>query len=366
MRSSLGHMARCIAAAGALCSAIHGMRAAVIDRAKATSPMETLICSDKDLTAADTAMNAAYQQLIATVPPAALQGIRDDQRQWLADVQRGCGISGPTAPAAGNSAARQAETKRLAECSRAAEKGRTEALKHSVVKVDGIVFITRSLLLLSPDEADDKPLPGTEPYPGYGSLALSWPQAASTDPRWLAWNRGVVRQMQRGVSSMSGSAKGSGWQTAMADGIDSSVNASAPEIRNGRVTLGFGIEGMGHSAAHPYEGSWTMTWLLDEQRPLTPLDVFRPGSAWKQTMATYAWRQLRASGDTQNFYEPAAGAHNPALLREIADVANWELKPDGIAVEWPEYSLAPRVFPVGGVTIPWSVLKPLLRDGFTP
>ncbi len=382
---AVGHVARAVAVgvllgmsqvlvAGALPTAEVPEPAASFDCTKAISPMEKAICSDKELGAADVKMAAAYRQAIDLMPAEAVANFRADQRMWLVAVERGCQIAevgesrkdGKPEDVADSSAEGKRNLARMAGCMKGAWDDRTDVLKHGYAKVDGVAFVTRSMLLLAPDSSPDRTaVGGTEEFPGFGSLAVSWPEAQSSDPRWTAWNAALVRKLQMGARE-DGRPFKPGWRDSMAADTDSTLVAATPTMRQDRVSVGITMNNMGHGAAHPNEAYLSFTWLLDKQRALTAQDVFKPGSAWKQTLATYAWKDLSHGEKADGLYETKDGAHTKALLDDIGDVDNWTLTARGLSLGWPEYTLAPRLYQLDDTVVPWATLRSLLQPGFIP
>ncbi len=357
---------------GAALAFAPGARAASFDCAKASSPMEKAICSDKELSTADEALAAAYRKALAPMPAETAAVFRADQRRWLLTLERGCQIAdvaesakdGKPVDVADDSPEGKANLKRMAGCMNSAYRERMDAMKDAYVTVDGVAFVTRSLLLLAPDSSPDKDEAAREQFPGFGSLSITWAEAQSPDPRWQAWNAGVVRRMQAfaGESADVKTAAG-GWKESLAADVDSSLGAGVPTVRQGRATATIAIDGMGHTAAHPYEASMTFTWMLEAKRPFNANDIFAPGTPWKRTLAASAWKQVKGS---EGLYDPQTGGHSKALLDTVGNVGNWTLTAEGLSINWPEYSLSPRVYPLDSAVVPWGALRPLLAPGFVP
>ena len=355
------------------CGSVSAAHAASFDCLKAISPMEKAICSNPALSAADTGMAAAYRRALALLPEDAATTFRADQRRWLETLQRGCGIAEAAEPGTDgkpidvppDSPAAKANLKRMADCMAEPYRDRTDVLKHAYAKIGDTVFLTRSLTLLSPDtEPASDTVSHEETFPGFGSLSIQWPEAQTTDPRWLAWNAALLQKLQSGFTE-KGKTK-PGWHDSMAADTDSTLAALTPTITNNRVTVAIENNNMGHGAAHPNEAFLHFTWLLDAQRPLQPEDVFKPGSPWKTTLATYAWNQLIHGDQHEGLYDTAHGARNKALLDDLSDVGNWTLTPRGLSLAWPEYTLAPRLYQLDDTLVPWAKLRPLLVPGFVP
>jgi len=88
----LGAMAAPAAAAGFSCD-------------KAVTVDEILICEDDDLSNMDEKLNADYQDLKQALPPDEVEILRNNQRQWIARRNLGCGIDKKTTITSANRAA---------------------------------------------------------------------------------------------------------------------------------------------------------------------------------------------------------------------------------------------------------------------
>lgn len=335
-------------------------RAASFDCAKAKSPVERAICSNKDLSAADTEMATAYRAALAGLPAGSVSKLRIDQLRWLQWLQTGCGVPGTTDPAA-KEPAKKPDLPALSRCMLGSYREHTEGLKHATARIAGVLFLTRSMYLLQPNSADDTS--GAPAFHGFGQLVATWPEAQTNDPQWMAWNAGVVAAAQRAALQQDAAVA---WDAAnMADAVDASVEVTLPKVEGGRAHADVSYEVMGHGAAHPSEDFSKLTWLLTQKRALRVGDVFRAGTPWQRVMAEQCWAQLKSGDNASSLYDEVKGPKSEAVLRVISDVRNWTLTDTGISVSWPEYSVAPRVSPIDDTEVPWKALRPYLAPGFT-
>ena len=349
--------------------------AASFDCTKPISPMEKAICSDKTLSDADSAMAEAYRRTLQLLPVDAAGKLRGDQRQWLEALERGCqvaqievaGADGKPVDAADGSPEAQANLQRMAGCMKGAYDDRIDTLKHAYAKVGDTVFLTRSVLLLAADAGEYKDaIAGVEVFSGFGSLTVNWPEAQSTDPRWLAWNAALVRKVQTRIASEKEVAEKPGWHSSIAEGFDGSFFTLTPRVSQGRVSVDMELSYMGHTAPHPNEVYLTWNWMLDAGREMKTQDVFRPGTAWRQTLAAYAWKDLRTGQGSDMLYDAAHGARSKVLLEAVGNVENWIVTPEGLQLSWPEYALAPRAAALGDMLVPWHEVQTMLVPGFVP
>ncbi len=344
--------------------------AASFECTKAKSSVEKVICSDAKLSAADGAMSAAYRAALAQLPPDGVSKLRVDQLRWLQWLQTACGVPGTADPGEMARRGQVLKPAALAQCMRDPYTTRTKLLKNSVVRIDGVIFLARSMYLLEPNAKDDTS--GHSVFEGVGEYEASWPEAQSNDPQWTAWNAAVLATLQKGAAGDSalkrgepGAATGTGWE-AVALGVDSTGTMSMPKIRNGRVFTSLSLEGMGHGAAHPYEQYEKYTWLQKENRFLRVSDIFRPGTPWQDAVAAECWRQLTRSDNASALYDTIKGPQDKDVQKVITDVRNWNIAPAGLRISWPEYSVAPRVASQDDSVVPWKVVQAWLVEGFTP
>jgi uncharacterized protein len=319
--------------------------AASFDCAKAKTPQEKAICASPELSAADDKMAAAYKAALAAARPEKKAAVRDGQRAWLHATVDQCVIPGPASPRA------------LPDCLLGYYQARNQQLSN-LAGTSHDAFVTRFVELTWPDEPGESP--GSEGIPGYGTLTATWPQSTIAAAEWQAWNKAVEAAAQRLVVSSHGSSPSGEWQKEWAAAGDFEIDASVDLVSEVLVTASIGLEGMGHGAGHPSEAGIEFNWLLKQKRELRPEDVFRKGSDWEKAIEARCAKELQ---------QPDAGLYDDwekALPKVVLDQRNWQLDGKGLTIDFPEYTVAPRVSPVGPVTIPWADLKPLLNPAFEP
>lgn len=336
-------------------------QAASFDCAKAKRPMERAICSDTKLSAADSAMSVTYRNDLSRLSSNSVGLLRVDQVQWLAFVQQVCRVNDPATTRAN-----------AASCLKPLYDTRLKQLHIAVGVRDGVAFLTRSQFLAEADVAgDNADMPAGE-HPGYGTLQATWPAADTDAEEWMAWSAAVEAHMLKtaGAGQVQELINGTKrtlprtWDDAMAAGADSQIKGILRNVEHDRVTTVIAAFGMGHGAAHPYETSETLTWLLKEKRVLRAEDVFATNE-WKQRVGEMVWADLRARNKKEKFlYENVDGPQVKALQDVLSDVTNWTLESDGLHISYPDYTIAPRLFHPEDTVLPWTQLKPLLVKGF--
>ncbi|SEB70556.1 DUF3298 domain-containing protein [Terriglobus roseus] len=349
---SLRPIALVFAALAASCVSSY---AASFDCAKAVRPIEKVICGDAKLSAADSGMAAAYRAGLPRLSSAGIGLLRADQVQWLAWSQQVCKVDEPEHPKA-------------AACLQPLYADRAKQLRSAISVVDGLTLLKRTQFLAMPVQAEEAF--GTPEIPGFGTLQASWPRADSDDPAWIAWSAAVEAHMLRmaGAGEQQGTVQGKrklpfSWVDEMAEAQDTTLEAHLRSVDHGRVTAMLHANGMGHGAAHPFETSESMTWLLDAKRTLRAEDVFA-GEAWKQIVGALCWDQLQKWSGKQYLFEQVNGPSAPDLQKVIADPTNWTLEKDGLHIGYPDYTIAPRVAQPEDAVLPWEQLKPVLAAGF--
>ena len=352
-------------AAGLTGLVVLAAHAASFDCAKATRPVEKLICGDPKLNSADERLGQTYRVELMKLPPAAIGLLRVDQVQWLAWLQEICHAPLPDATAPG--APPTTSSADVIKCMLPLYDKRAKLLRGIEVERDGVRFITRTKYLAAPEETAAL---GSPEFRGFGTLQASWPFALADGPKWQVWNRAVEVRAHSMVAN-GGPPKAAEalqrvrWSSALAEGADTNVTVHIMRVEHGRVTSAASMNTMGHGAAHPSEASETMTWLLQATRALRAGDVFQIGDAWKAMLAQACWRAIHTGGQASYVYPQVTGPNANELQRVIADVANWTLEHDGLHISYPEYSVSPRIAMVDDTVVPWAALQPVLAEGFT-
>lgn len=332
-----------------------GARAASFDCAKATRPIERVICSDRALSAADSAMAAAYRADLPRLTSAGIGLLRADQVQWLAWAQEICKVDQPEHPDA-------------VKCLSPLYADRAKQLRGAVAVRDGLTFLRRTQFLAEAEQQDERI--GAPEYPGFGTLKVSWPRADTDDPAWIAWSAAVEAHMLRQAGAgrvQDGDASKRklpfAWVDAMAAAADVSLEGDLKSVEHGRVTTLIASDGMAHGGAHPFANAETMTWLLDEKRTLRASDVFA-GDGWRDVVSKLCWDHLQSGETKSNLYDEVKGPDSEALQKVVADTTNWTLEQDGLHISFPDYTVAPRLAAVEDAVLSWSDLKGVLAPGF--
>lgn len=335
--------------------------AASFDCAKARRPVERAICSDAKLSAADSSMSVAYRNDLSRLSSNSVGLLRVDQVQWLAYVQQVCRVNVPATTRA-----------KAAECLKPLYADRIKQLHGAVAVRDGLAFLTRTQFLAVADlPSNNVDIPQGE-HAGYGTMQAAWPMADTDDEEWIAWSAAVEAHMLKtaGAGQVQELIDGTKrtlpktWDDTMAAGADTQITGVFRSVEHDRVTTVIAAEGMGQGAAHPYETSETLTWLLKEKRALRVGDVFG-AEGWKHRLGEMVWADLNARNQKEKFlYDEVNGPEAKSLQEVLGDVTNWTLEQDGLHISYPDYAIAPRLYHPDDTVLSWVKLKPLLAKGF--
>lgn len=128
----------------------------------------------------------------------------------------------------------------------------------------------------------------------------------------------------------------------------------------GIISLSFEFDNYRHGAAHG-EGKMTdFNWSLALKRHVTPADLFRPHIDWQLGVATAgvaAFARALKDSDFQHQHSPAD------MEQAFSDPQAWALLRSGLRIDTGSYEVCAYMCGAPSATIPWSALKPFLRNG---
>lgn len=328
-----------------LLAGVLSAHAASFDCAKAKTPREKAICASPALSTADDQMAAAYRAWLAVLPPGVVPEAREEQRGWLQQLAESCKADEANSLNA------------LTLCMLNRYPARISELRAKVLNLGEATFYLRSIELTYPDAPGESS--ELEETRGFGTFRATWPQSTSKTAEWQAWNKAIEAAAQGLVASNGKKSPSGKWLPEWAAGGDFELTASVDLVSQELVTASIGLEGMGHGAAHPSEEGLEFNWLLKQGRELRSEDVFRKDSDWEKSVEAVCSEELQRD-DSEGLYDN----WESALKKVVLNSQNWELDAKGLTIDFPEYSVSPRAFPVSPVTIPWATLRPFLQPGF--
>jgi hypothetical protein len=74
--------------------------------------------------------------------------------------------------------------------------------------------------------------------------------------------------------------------------------------------------------------------------------------------------KVQVGDDYQSYAGSTAADFAKTLHGVVADPRNWDIDAKGLTINFPEYSVTPRAFPVDPVLVPWEALSGVLAKGF--
>jgi uncharacterized protein len=321
-------------------------QAASFDCAKAKTAQEKAICASPELNAADERMAAAYKAVQASVPAELKEEVLGDQRAWIRRTAGGC-KSQEALPAPA-----------LAMCLTVSYQSRIAELEHMIVVRGGVKFFWRSITIKVADEDDSPADPDSrEENPGFGTLDASWPKALSAAPQWVAWNNDI-EAAARGMALCEGTSSDQRhpprWDAT--PGADQQISVKLGFVSPKLVTATLTNVWDGHGA-HPNTGTSEFNWSVENQRELTPNDIFLADSSWEQELYSRTYKYL-----VKQFL------HQPAELQKtvhniVVNTGAWHIDEQGLTITFQQYELGGRN-PPEPFTLAWADLKPYLQSGF--
>jgi uncharacterized protein len=319
------------------------------DCAKATTPQEKAICASPELSTVDAAMTAAYRAWLAAAPADSKDAIRQNQRAWLQTRLSQCKPG--------------AKPEDLTQCLLDTSKSRTEELQGRVQNHSGISFVWHAIYFTAPDSAEVAQLMKQIDRPASGYVSASWPQAISSAPEWLAWNKAIA------AAAGPDSKPTRQWGTADAVDSDTDVWVALNSVSDHLVSASVSAMTYGHGAAHPNHGTTQFNWMLKEQRLLKPEDVFNPQSNWKEELYNRTDKHLHSQLDTEPGSNYQTWLGKPDEMKKtvqqlVADPSYWQIDNKGITIVFNPYEVAPYCCTPESFTMPWESLKPLLNPAF--
>jgi uncharacterized protein YecT (DUF1311 family) len=315
------------------------VRAASFDCAKAATPVEKTICTDKDLSAEDEAMAKAYQAAMVQLSPEGRAALRDSQRQFLTYASVECSDAAPKD---------MPDDKTHAGCLTRRFRDRTDALRHAVVTAGGLrfLYLTHYRARLATDAGD----------PAAASLVEEVATSVRIDaPRTDAertWNRDAEKRAVAALAAAHESSDGDG--TFETDDMhDASagvvvVSASRDLIVSVAVGSMYG-HGMGHAEEMQNEAR---IWSLRLGRTLSASDILDDRTHWRDKLLSEAQEHLKA-------FDPGQPLNDLAM--DFDDTRRWQLKADGLHIVYPAYELG-SYLSQAETLLDWKTLKPYLRQ----
>jgi len=320
------------------------------DCSKAATPQEKAICASPELSKADAEMTAAYKAWLAAAPAGSQEAIRQSQRLWLRTRTVSCKPGDADTP--------------LAKCLLSSDQSRTKDLAGMIEHRSGTLFVWQPLTLTAPDSAEVAQMMHEDGRPDFGTVTVSWPQAKSTTPEWVAWNKAIAAIAQ---TDYSGEKPKPAYTRESAVDQDVDVAVTFNSVTDNLVSTAIQSYFYGHGAAHPNHGISQFNWLLKEKRELKPADLFLPQSNWSTELYKrtnqYLHKKLDSDGESyESFAQP--GEMKKTVQALVIDPHRWQIDKEGITIDFEPYEVACYACTPPSFTISWDSLKPLLNPAF--
>jgi len=285
----------------------------------------------------DGRLAALYAEKYAELSPDGQRRLRDSQRNWLSFMSSVCPRSGRIAAA---------RRERPEECLARTYEARIAELRAAVQRIGPYRFLLLRSYAAKPAARED--LFGA--YPGF---AVRTAREARIDgdasPAIARWNEEhalLVRDLPR-----PSLPPGSNVDRAE----DIVVVFASPDLISTRHVS----EADAHGSTRPLRSEQMLHYLLALGRPMTPSDVFRPGSGWDVMLARQARAELDRTLGLERLAKEARSLE--AIERTATDPRFWVADDHGLTISFRPDVLFDHALTGPSVTIPWVTLDPYLE-----
>ena len=235
----------------------------------------------------------------------------------------------------------------MESCIQDAKQSRIDELGQLGLHAGPLVFTRGERDSTSPEPPD--PLQTLQP-PRPLETSAAYPQIdAPASPAEREWNRDMaleplVPQSDEGRSDLD---------------RDYVVGCASPRM----LSVRFSTYEFPHGAAHGWTTKRVRNFVLQPTiRPMTPDDLFAPGSAWADKLPDLLWQAYLDDGG-----QFASDPKFEANVRAAAPKPDhWLLTPLGLQVAFSSYEAGCYACGPGPLTIPWAKLAPLLANREAP
>ena len=282
-------------------------------------------CADENVTRLSGAMDGALEKVQTALSRTGRQVLIDGQAQWLTGMRVTCMLN--------------ADDKELSAeqsvCVQLSMIDRMIALPTSVGSAGPYLFqrVESFRALPPPKSLTDK-----------AALisAVSYPRIDNPDANGAAFNVAAFRAIRKDLPDDT--EQTIVYQIYLAD----------PKM----ISLEYDTLLATRGAAHQDHGVETLTFLMQEKRPLAATDLFPATDAWRKDFLALAGAKLKDAVIEQGCDAPLALEYaRDASLR--AD--RWLISAEGLSIVYPPYALGPYAMDGCKITMGWKELAPMLR-----
>ena len=307
--------------------------AADIDRGATASPPDCTVPADLDGELVRT-----YERAVHALSPGEADKLRASQDEWRRTLGARCANANTTV---------SPHQTPMASCIADATQSRIDELGESGLHAGALVLTRGEHDSTSPEPPD--PLQTLQP-PRRLETHDAYPQIdAPASPAEIEWNRAMaleplVPQSDEGRSDLD---------------RDYVVGCASPRM----LSVRFSTYEFPHGAAHGWTTKRARNFVLQPTiRPMTPDDLFAPGSAWADRLPDLLWQAYLDDG--------GPFANDPKFEANVRAAApkpdHWLLTPLGLQVAFSSYEAGCYACGPAPLTVPWARLAPLLAADARP
>lgn len=305
-------------------AAVSTVHAASFDCAKATKPVEKVICTTPSLSQADETLAQDYRRLMEGLPPALKPILQKGQRSWLAYVPLYCSSDGR------GTIGKPAD---FAQCVTQEYAQRVRSLQNQPARIGPFSVIQADEFQAMPSSSKE---PDFFPIVSHTkSVAMVFGGEEQQAARVNEWLQMIATNEKANWNDPDTSA--SFTLTLMKA---NTVFASA--VANTDI---FGV-----GAAHPLSLSKMHHLFMKTGKPIQWRDVFQPDARAKLTQL--AWTALKKKLGSDLMVEKPTG-----IAKLVEDPGHWQFGAQGLTIQFNVYEVAAYVMGPQEIMVPWSALK---------
>ncbi|WP_395647086.1 RsiV family protein [Terricaulis sp.] len=307
--------------------------AAALDTcAEARNGFAQNLCENRALSTLDNQIRSTLVAEAANVSDAGAQMLVQNQRRWR-DAQRVlCGIADPAAEP-------DAEQQR---CLEERFSARAHDVATTVQELGAYTFQRMELV---------EALPVTDAQVAASGLGDEAPPAVVREISFPRIDGQQTPQIQRFNELVAQQP-----QYQLGDGVNEIVEYQIAYAGPDIISVRFNVSEDQLGSAHPNNSFRAVTVMMDEGRPLTETDVFKPDSRWQDFITRRAVADITQQFREEGFTPPERDVRETAIKPHL-----WLITERGLVILFPPYSFGPYALGGAEVTIPWRDLAPYLN-----
>ena len=303
------------------------------DCSSAMTASEQMICTDAQLSKADTAMATAYRRLQEQESAASFATVQASQRAWLAFVRKSCGDRAKMPDDLG-------ERNALQGCLNDNYSDRAERLGNLQVLKSGPLALEPRMRFFS------RARPATE-----DSDVYPWMEGGPEAAPFNAW---IAKTLALGRRRMDD--KGLFPFGHDVDDMKLSARRTYSIARFDAHIVSFQVSTFDYTGgAHEAIDEKQFSWDIGKSRPFGPRDIFVKGRNWVKFATDFCLRDLRGQ-----FAQQGAQGPDRDAVESVVRGENWLFARDHATVHFTVYTITSFAGGEYDVDIPYAALKPYL------